>query len=74
MDTTLFDQPIGLGFTVQVPQTGEFANRNRVPWSFIGFMNAYMLTGNDKYVEAWRKAVMPSISLMRSNVTVRLSR
>ena len=45
----------GWGFSVQVPQTGEFANRNRVPWSFIGFMNAYLLTGDDRYVEAWRK-------------------
>lgn len=45
----------GWGFTVKVPQTGEFTNRNRVPWSFIGFMNAYLLTRDDKYVEAWRK-------------------
>ncbi|MGH9851925.1 MAG: hypothetical protein ACREBD_18985, partial [Blastocatellia bacterium] len=45
----------GWGFSVQVPQTGEMANRNRVPWSFIGFMNAYLLTGDDRYVEAWRK-------------------
>jgi len=45
----------GWGFTVEVPQTGRFENRNRVPWSFIGFMNAYMLTRDDKYVEAWRK-------------------
>lgn len=45
----------GWGFTVEVPQTGEMANRNRVPWSFIGFMNAYLLTGDDRYVEAWRK-------------------
>src|SRR5262249_39364840 len=45
----------GWGFTVQVPQTGELTNRNRVPWSFIGFMNAYLLTRDDKYVEAWRK-------------------
>lgn len=45
----------GWGFTVKVPQTGELANRNRVPWSFIGFMNAYLLTGDDKYVDVWRK-------------------
>jgi hypothetical protein len=45
----------GWGFTVQVPQTGRFENRNRVPWSFIGFMNAYLLTQDDKYIEAWRK-------------------
>ena len=45
----------GWGFTVEVPQTKEMADRNRVPWSFIGFMNAYLLTGDDRYVEAWRK-------------------
>ncbi len=45
----------GWGFSVRVPQTGELADRNRVPWSFIGFMNAYLLTRDDKYIEAWRK-------------------
>ncbi|HKX27615.1 MAG TPA: hypothetical protein VJ302_07980 [Blastocatellia bacterium] len=45
----------GWGFTVEVPQTGRFESRNRVPWSFIGFMNAYLLTRDDKYVDAWRK-------------------
>ena len=45
----------GWGFTVEVPQTKQMADRNRVPWSFIGFMNAYLLTGDGRYVEAWRK-------------------
>lgn len=45
----------GWGFSPVVPQTGERQNRNRVPWSFIGFMNAYLLTRDDKYVDAWRK-------------------
>ncbi len=45
----------GWGFTVEVPQTKQMADRNRVPWSFIGFMNAYLMTGDDRYVEAWRK-------------------
>jgi hypothetical protein len=45
----------GWGFSPIVPQTGQLAHRNRVPWSFIGFMNAYLLTRDDKYVEAWRK-------------------
>ncbi len=45
----------GWGFSPIVPQTGERQHRNRVPWSFIGFMNAYLLTRDDKYVEAWRK-------------------
>jgi hypothetical protein len=45
----------GWGFSPIVPQTGERQHRNRVPWSFIGFMNAYLLTRDDRYVDAWRK-------------------
>jgi hypothetical protein len=45
----------GWGFTVPVPQTGAMDHRNRVPWSFCGFMNAYLLTGDDRYLETWRK-------------------
>ena len=45
----------GWGFTVVVPQTGALAHRNRQYWGFVGFMNAYLLTGDDKYLDAWRK-------------------
>lgn len=45
----------GWGFTVVVPQTGALADRNRTFWGFTGFMNAYLLTGDDRYLEAWRK-------------------
>ncbi len=45
----------GWAFTVKVPQTGRMEHRNRQARSFTGFMNAYLLTGNDKYLEAWRK-------------------
>jgi hypothetical protein len=45
----------GWGFTVRVPQTGAMEDRNRVPRSFVGFMNAYLLTGDDRYLDAWRK-------------------
>ncbi|WP_406698864.1 hypothetical protein V5E97_08260 [Singulisphaera sp. Ch08] len=45
----------GWAFTVRVPQTGLQDHRNRVHWSFIGFMNAYLLTGNDRYLDLWRK-------------------
>ena len=45
----------GWGFTVEVPQTGELADRNRTHWGFTGFMNAYLLTGDDRYLDVWRK-------------------
>ena len=45
----------GWGFSVIVPQTGDIAHRNRQHWGFIGFANAYLLTGDDRYLEAWRK-------------------
>ena len=45
----------GWGFTVVVPQTGELADRNRQHWGILGFMNAYMLTGDDRFLDAWRK-------------------
>ncbi|SIO28566.1 hypothetical protein SAMN05444166_3498 [Singulisphaera sp. GP187] len=45
----------GWAFTVRVPQTGLMDHRNRVHWSFVGFMNAYLLTGNDRYLDLWRK-------------------
>lgn len=45
----------GWGFTVVVPQNGQLAHRNRTYWGFNGFMNAYLLTGDDKYLEIWRR-------------------
>ncbi len=45
----------GWGFTVVIPQTGGPAHRNRQHWGFVGFMNAYFLTGDDRYLESWRK-------------------
>jgi hypothetical protein len=45
----------GWGFTVKVPQTGALAHRNLHHKGFIGFMNAYLLTGDDRYLDVWRK-------------------
>jgi hypothetical protein len=45
----------GWGFSVVVPQTGEIAHRNQHHLGFVGFMNAYLLTGDDRYLDAWRK-------------------
>jgi len=45
----------GWGFSPIVPQTGKREDRNRVPRAIVGFMNAYLLTGDDKYLDVWRK-------------------
>lgn len=45
----------GWAFSVKVPQTGKLAHRNSHARGIQGFMNAYLLTGDDKYLEPWRK-------------------
>ena len=46
----------GWSFSPIVPQTGKRADRNRLPRSFVGFMNAYLMTkGDDKYLDVWRR-------------------
>ena len=45
----------GWGFSPVVPQTGKREDRNRVPRSVVAFMNAYLLSGDDKYLEVWRR-------------------
>ncbi|MFP6618473.1 MAG: hypothetical protein VB877_03935, partial [Pirellulaceae bacterium] len=47
----------GWGFTVTVPQTGAPAHRNTHYHGLIGFMNAYMLTGDDRYLQSWRDQI-----------------
>ena len=46
----------GWGFSPVVPMTGKRSDRNRVPRSFVAFMNAYLISGgDDRYLEVWRK-------------------
>jgi hypothetical protein len=46
----------GWAFSPVVPMTGKREDRNRVPRSFVGFMNAYLISGgNNDYLELWRK-------------------
>jgi hypothetical protein len=46
----------GWAFSPVVPMTGKRADRNRVPRSFVGFMNAYLISGgDDRYLEVWRR-------------------
>ena len=47
----------GWGFSVTVPQTGEIAHRPRTMYGFAGFHHAYLLTGDDKYLDVWRKQI-----------------
>lgn len=47
----------GWAFSVTVPQNGSIAHRNTHAHGFVGFMNAYMLTGDDSYLECWRKQI-----------------
>ena len=44
----------GWGFTVVQPQDGKLVDRNRTNSGFYGFMNAYLLTGDDRHLQVWR--------------------
>jgi hypothetical protein len=48
----------GWGFSVEVPQTGAIAHRNyvgvRAPY---GFGNALLMTGDQRYVDTWRRVL-----------------
>ncbi len=45
----------GWAFSVTVPQTGATVHRNRHFMGLTGFGNAYLLTGDDGYLEPWRR-------------------
>lgn len=47
----------GWGFTVKVPQTGADAHRNTHDLGLTGFINAYLLTGKDEYLQCWRDQI-----------------
>jgi hypothetical protein len=47
----------GWGFSVVVPQTGALAHRNNHYLGLTGFGNAYLLTGNDRWLDPWRRMI-----------------
>ena len=47
----------GWNFSVEVPQDGSIAHRNTHYLGFTGFMNAYMLTGDDRFLDCWRRQI-----------------
>jgi hypothetical protein len=47
----------GWGFSPVNPVTGRREDRNRIQWPIVGFFNALLLTGDQKYVDAWRNMI-----------------
>jgi hypothetical protein len=44
----------GWGFSPVNPVTGRREDRNRIPRALVGFNNALLVSGDQKYVDAWR--------------------
>ncbi len=47
----------GWGFSVAMPQSGKLAHRNTHYLGLAGFGNAFLLTGDDRYLNPWRKMI-----------------
>ena len=51
----------GWGFSPVNPTNNRRENRNRIPRALVGFNNALLVTGDQKYVDAWR-TMMDSVN------------
>jgi hypothetical protein len=47
----------GWGFSPTVPQTGKIDHRNRTQYGWAGFRSAFLVTGDDRYLDVWRKQI-----------------
>ncbi len=47
----------GWGFSPVNPVTGRREDRNRIPRALVGFSNALLVTGDQKYVDGWRRMI-----------------
>jgi hypothetical protein len=47
----------GWGFSPVNPVTGRREDRNRIPRALVGFNNALWVTGDSKYIDAWRTMI-----------------
>jgi hypothetical protein len=47
----------GWGFSPVNPVTGRREDRNRIPRALVGFSNALLVTGDRKYIDAWRTMI-----------------
>ena len=50
-------QRVRVGFSPVNPVTGRRENRNRIPRALVGFSNALLVTGDEKYIDAWRDMI-----------------
>jgi len=56
-DGKWWNNAYGWGFSPVNPVTGRREDRNRIPRALVGFDNALLLTGDQKYVDAWRAMI-----------------
>jgi hypothetical protein len=54
---TWWGNAYGWGFSPVNPVTGRREDRNRIPRALVGFSNALLVTGDRKYVDAWRDMI-----------------
>jgi hypothetical protein len=57
----------GWGFSPINPVTGRREDRNRIPRALVGFNNALLVTGDRKYIDAWRTMIDAVNSHAREN-------
>jgi hypothetical protein len=56
-DGKWWNNAYGWGFSPVNPVTGRREDRNRIPRALVGFSNALLVTGDQKYVDAWRTMI-----------------
>ncbi len=56
-DGKWWNNAYGWGFSPINPVTGRREDRNRIPRALVGFSNALLVTGDQKYVDAWRTMI-----------------
>lgn len=56
-DNRWWGNAYGWGFSPVNPVTGRREDRNRIPRALVGFSNALLVTGDQKYVDAWRAMI-----------------
>jgi len=56
-DGKWWNNAYGWGFSPVNPVTGRREDRNRIPRALVGFNNALLVTGDQKYVDAWRTMI-----------------